>query len=69
MKNINFIYSVDIYSVERIMYFLHATELCFLTPSPANKIELFVHSSTRNVPYVHPRFDSFLQFRRIFQID
>ena len=35
----------------------HATELIFLTPVLANKMELFVHSTMPNVTYVHPRLD------------
>ena len=40
----------------------HAIELICLTQVLANKIEIFVHSSTRFVPYVHPRLDSILGF-------
>ena len=33
----------------------------FLNPVPTNKItSFFVHSTTRNAPYVHPRLDSIL---------
>ena len=48
----------------------HATELLFLTPVPANKMEFYVHtcSSTRMAPYIHPRFDSILELSRISRI-
>ena len=39
----------------------HATELILLTPVPANEWSFFVHSSTRNAAYVHPRLDSLLE--------
>ena len=38
------------------------TELIFLAPVPANQMELFfVHSTTRNAPYVQPRLESILE--------
>ena len=48
----------------------HATELIFVTPVPANKMEFFfIHSTTRNAPYVHLRLDSILELCRTFPIN
>ena len=33
------------------------------------KWSFFAHSTTRNVPYIHPRLDSILELCRAFQID
>ena len=46
----------------------HATELIFLSPVPANKMELFVHSTTCHGPYIHPRLDSILELCPTFPI-
>ena len=35
--------------------------LFYLTSVLANKIELLVHSTPRNAPYIHPRLDSILE--------
>ena len=35
----------------------------------AKNLELFVHSTTRNVPYVHPRPDSILELCKTFPND
>ena len=54
-NNINFIYSVD----KTFRLFNRAepnvTVLNFLTPVPANKMQLFIHGT---MPYIHPRNDS-----------
>ena len=46
-------------SVDRIMYFNRVEPTCyglfFLTPVPANKMQLFIHITT---PYIHQRLDS-----------
>ena len=39
----------------------HATELIFHKPVLANKMDLLVHSTTRNAPYIHPSHDSILE--------
>ena len=44
----------------------HATELNFLTPVRANKMEVFVHST--NATYVHPSIDSILELCWTFPI-
>ena len=36
------------------------------TPVPVNKKEFFVHSATRNAPYIHPSHDSILELWRTF---
>ena len=40
----------------------HATEIIFHTPFQANKMELLIHSTTSNAPYIHPSHDSILEF-------
>ena len=47
----------------------HATELNFYTPVPANKVELLVHSTTRNASYILPSHDSILELWRAFPND
>ena len=44
----------------------HATELIFHTPVPANKMELLVHNTTSNAPYIHPSHDLILELWRTF---
>ena len=68
LYNINFIYSAD-----KIMDFKRAEPTCYrtifpITPVPANKKSFFVHSTTRNAPYVHPRLDSIFELCRAFRI-
>ena len=46
----------------------HAPELIFLSPVPASKMELFIHSTTRNAPYVHARLDLILELCGTFPI-
>ena len=41
----------------------------FLTHFPANKKSFFVHSTTPNAPYVHPRLDSILELWWILRMD
>ena len=44
----------------------HATEQIFHTAVLANKMELFVHSTTHNASYIHPSHNSILELWRTF---
>ena len=47
----------------------HATELIFLCQFRLTKWNFFLHSTTRNAPYVHPMLDWILELYRTFAID
>ena len=71
--NINFFYVDKTSRVRKIMKFSRAEPTCyrsnFLAPVPANKVEVFVHSTTLNAPYEHARLDSILELCRALLIE